>query len=322
MRQAGRYLPEYRQLRATAGGFLKLCLDQGHAVEATLQPVHRFALDAAILFSDILIVPYALGVRIWFEDGEGPRLEPLTDRYGFSSLRNALRDEVVGPVYEAVRQARAALPPSVGLIGFCGGPWTVSTYLVAGRGTNDKAEAIALADSDVPLFTAMIERLADTSAQHLIGQLRAGADAVQIFDTWAGVLGDSGFERWCLAPTERMVARVRHAVPNARIILFPKGVALAQLERLVRVCRPHAVGLDASVDRLRARERLGSMTALQGNLDPLVLVEGGARLAREIDAIRNDFRGVRHVFNLGHGILPQTPIAHVEQMIAQVRGAC
>jgi len=319
MRQAGRYLPEYRELRGRAGGFLQLCLDPALAAPVTLQPVERFQLDAAILFSDILIVPYALGVKLWFEEGEGPRLEPVADLGTFRAMDDTLDPLRVGAVYETARRVKAKLDAHVALIGFCGAPWTVATYLVAGRGTTDKREALLLAENDPVLFGEIIGRLAAAGAEHLIGQLRAGADAVQIFDTWAGVLDERGFQRWCLEPTQAMVERVRAAIPEARVILFPKGVELSRLERLARACKPQAISLDASVDRVKARMLLSPLTALQGNLDPETLVKGGDALDREVDAICDDFRGVRHIFNLGHGILPQTPIANVERMIARVR---
>jgi uroporphyrinogen decarboxylase len=280
--------------------------------------VQRFQLDAAILFSDILMVPHALGAKVWFEEGGGPRLEPVTDRVGLARLHHELGGRLE-PVYETVRRVRGQLSYDVALIGFCGAPWTVATYLVAGRGTADKREALSLGARDAALFDEMIGRLAGAGAEHLIGQLRAGADVVQIFDTWAGVLDEHGFERWCLEPTQTMVERVRAAVPGARVILFPKGVTLSRLERLARACKPNAIGLDSSVDRKQARARLSPQATLQGNLDPETLVQGGEALDREVDAICEDFRGVRHIFNLGHGILPQTPIANVERMIARVR---
>jgi uroporphyrinogen decarboxylase len=319
MRQAGRYLPEYREIRARAGGFLKLCLDPDLAAAVTLQPIARFQLNAAIVFSDILIVLYALGAKLWFEEGEGPRLEPAADRESLNALRDMLDPARTGPVYETIRRVRAELAADIALIGFCGGPWTVASYLVAGRGTADKQEALSLAASDPALFGEMIGRLAAANAEHLIGQLRAGADVVQIFDTWAGVLDERGFEQWCLEPTQAMVKQVRAALPDARVILFPKGVELSRLERLVRACKPQAISLDTSVDRVKAHELLSPLTALQGNLDPETLVKGGEALDREVDAVCDDFRGVRHIFNLGHGILPQTPIENVERMIARVR---
>ena len=319
MRQAGRYLPEYRQRRAKAGGFVELCLDPAAAAEVTLQPILRFDFDAAIIFSDILIVPHALGARLWFEDGEGPRLEPLSDRAALGKIRADLDRNIVGRVYEAISRVRAGLAPKAALIGFCGAPWTVATYWVAGRGTKDHAAARRLAADEPELFGEIIARLVAATADHLIGQLRAGADVVQIFDTWAGVLDPEGFERWCLQPTVEIVRRVRSAKPDAPIIVFPKGVSIDQAERFVRASGVDAVSLDSDANRALACKRLKPLCAIQGNLDPKVLVEGGAALDQAVDLIKEDFRGARHIFNLGHGILPETPIAHVERMIARVR---
>jgi uroporphyrinogen decarboxylase len=319
MRQAGRYLPEYRDVRVKAGGFVELCLDPGAAAEVTLQPIRRFDLDAAIIFSDILIVPHALGARLWFEEGEGPRLEPLRDRAALAKVYASLDQGIAVRVYEAISRVRVGLAPKVALIGFCGAPWTVATYWVAGKATKDHAAARRLAVEYPELFGEIIDRLVAASADHLIGQLQAGADAVQIFDTWAGALDAEGFERWCLRPTVEIVRRVRETVPGARVIVFPKGVAIEQAERLVRAAAADAVSLDSAANRALARRHLGGLCAIQGNLDPEVLVAGGDALDRAVDAICDDFRGLRHIFNLGHGILPETPIAHVERMIARIR---
>ena len=319
MRQAGRYLPEYRERRAKAGGFIELCLDPAAAAEVTLQPIRRFALDAAIIFSDILIVPHALGAKLWFEDGEGPRLEPLRDRAGLAKIRGDLNQNIVDRVYEAVSRVRRELEPRIALIGFCGAPWTVATYWVAGRGTKDHAPARQLAATEPELFGEIIGRLVAAAANHLIGQLRAGADVVQIFETWAGALDADGFERWCVQPTVEIVRRVRSQKPGALIVIFPKGASMDQVERLVRATGADAVSLDSDVNRASARKHLAPLCAMQGNLDPKVLVEGGTALDRAVDMIKADFRGARHIFNLGHGILPETPIVHVEQMIERVR---
>lgn len=319
MRQAGRYLPEYRAVRAQAGGFVELCLNPELAAEVTLQPVRRFGLDAAIIFSDILIVPYALGVKLWFEENEGPRLEPVDDSVSFARMQSALDENVTERVYDALRSVRASLPPSVALIGFCGAPWTVATYLIAGRGTEDQAPAKLLMRRDEKLFVSIIDRLADATAQHLIGQIDAGAEVVQIFDTWAGSLDEQEFDRWCVAPVAKIVRAVREARPKARVILFPKGVDIEWMKRLVSAAEADAISLDSSTNRAQAREVLSGTCALQGNLSPEVLLAGGDVMDREIDQILEDFRDVRHVFNLGHGILKQTPIAHVERMIARVR---
>jgi uroporphyrinogen decarboxylase len=319
MRQAGRYLPEYREVRAKAGGFVQLCLDPRLAAEVTLQPVRRFGLDAAIIFSDILIVPYALGVKLWFEEGEGPRLEPVKSREAFERMRETLDARVTGRVYEAIADVRRTLDAKVALIGFCGAPWTVATYLIAGRGTKDQGPAKKLMREDERLFAAIIERLADATAAHLIGQIEAGADVVQIFDTWAGALDARAFERWCVEPTAKIVAAVRAAKPEARVIVFPRAAAPDGVARLVEACGADAVSLDAGINRQTLRKRLSAACALQGNLSPETLVAGGAALEREIDQILDDFAGVRHIFNLGHGILKETPIEHVERMIARVR---
>ena len=318
MRQAGRYLPEYREVRAKAGDFLTLCYTPDLAAEVTLQPIRRFAFDAAIIFSDILVVPHALGMNVRFEAGEGPRLDPVSDAAGVAALRDHLDPMYTEPVYAALAQVKAALPRETALIGFCGAPWTVATYMVAGRGTDDQGPARMLALRDPDLFQAIIDRLVDASIAHLNGQIRAGADAVQIFDTWAGVLDPRSFERWCLKPLARIVAGVRAVHPGARIISFPKGASLEALERIAAL-GVNAVGLDWTADRMAVRTRLGDKLAVQGNLDPLRLIAGGPQLEEEILRIRKDFEGTRHIFNLGHGIKPETPIAHVEKLVEMVR---
>ncbi|MGR7994960.1 uroporphyrinogen decarboxylase [Xanthobacter sp. ZOL 2024] len=320
MRQAGRYLPEYREVRAKAGDFLTLCYTPELAAEVTLQPIRRFAFDAAIIFSDILVVPHALGVGLSFAVGEGPRLEKVDDGARLARLPSTLDPARVGPVYDAIARVRAALPPEVALIGFCGAPWTVATYMVAGQGTDDQAPARLLALRDPALFQRLIDHLVEASIAHLSAQIEAGADAVQIFDTWSGVLDPLSFERWCAEPLRRIVSGLKAAHPQARVIAFPKGASLEALERLAAT-GIQAVGLDWTADRPAARARLGEKLALQGNLDPLRLIAGGAALEEEIDRIRTDFAGTRHIFNLGHGIKPETPISHVETMVARVRAA-
>jgi uroporphyrinogen decarboxylase len=320
MRQAGRYLPEYREVRAKAGGFVDLCLNPKLAAEVTLQPIRRFHFDAAIIFSDILIVPHALGVKLWFEEGEGPRLEPVADRKALQVMRGELDQNITHRVYEAILKVRAELSDETVLIGFCGAPWTVASYLVAGKGTPDQGPAKALAKADPQLFADIIELLVDATATHLIGQLKAGADLLQLFDTWAGVLDDASFERWCLKPSVEIIRRVRASVPDAKIILFPKGVSTSNMQRIVSACGADAISIDMQADRKAARAALSNSCAVQGNLDPEVLIEGGAKLDRAVDEILEDFRGIRHIFNLGHGIKPQTPIENVARMIARVRG--
>ncbi|MDQ0511169.1 uroporphyrinogen decarboxylase [Ancylobacter amanitiformis] len=320
MRQAGRYLPEYRAVREQAGDFLTLCYTPDHAVEVTLQPIRRFGFDAAILFSDILVVPHALGVDLSFEAGEGPRLSRTTNLTELNALRDDLDPSRIERVLEAVGRIREELPRETTLLGFCGAPWTVATYMVAGRGTPDQGPARLASLTDPAFFQALIDRLVDTSARYLIGQLKAGADAVQIFDSWAGVLDPESFRRWSIEPIRRIVALVRAEVPDARIIAFPKGATLAGLTELVLATGVNAVGLDWTVERRDTRRAVGGRVALQGNLDPLVLIAGGAALDAAVDALVEDFRGAAHIFNLGHGIRPETPIAHVERMIARLRG--
>lgn len=321
MRQAGRYLPEYRAVREKAGDFLSLCYTPDHAVEVTLQPIRRFGFDAAILFSDILVVPHALGCSLTFEAGEGPRLVPVTNAAELAALREELDPSKIDRVFEAVSRIRAELPRETALLGFCGAPWTVATYMVAGRGTPDQAPARLVSFIDPAFFAALIDRLVETSARYLIGQFRAGADAVQIFDSWAGVLDPEAFRRWTIDPIRRIVAAVRAEVPGARIIAFPKGATLSGLTELVQATGVNGVGLDWTADRRATRYALGGKCALQGNLDPLALIAGGKALDGAIDALMEDFHGAAHIFNLGHGIRPETPIAHVERMIARVRGS-
>jgi uroporphyrinogen decarboxylase len=318
MRQAGRYLPEYRAVREKAGGFLDLVFTPELAAEVTLQPVRRFGFDAAILFSDILVVPHALGQAVRFEEGEGPRLDPMADRNDFERLSAEVDHAVLAPIYETVRLVKAGLAPNVALLGFCGAPWTVATYMIAGRGTSDQAPARLFAYRDRAAFAVLIEVLVEASAAYLVRQLEAGADAVQIFDTWAGVLAPEEFERWCVAPTRQIVTLVRQRVPAARIIGFPRGAGTS-LARYAKETGVDAVGLDWMVDREFAREQIQSKLPVQGNLDPLALLAGGTALDQAVDAVLETFSAQPFIFNLGHGILPQTPIAHVEQMLARVR---
>ena len=319
MRQAGRYLPEYRAVREKAGGFLDLCFNPELAAEVTLQPVRRFGFDAAILFSDILVVPLALGRKVEFLAGEGPKLEPLSDADGVKRLSETIDPIVVAPVYETVRRVRKALDARTTLIGFCGAPWTVATYMVAGEGTPDQAPARMFAYRDPDTFALLIDRLVEASIDYLVGQLKAGAECVQLFDTWAGVLSQGEFERWSIAPTKRIVDGVRAQVKGARIVGFPRGVG-AKLWRYVKDTGVDAVGLDWTQGLIYAREHIQPLTPVQGNVDPLALLAGGAALDREVDAVMQALAGGPFIFNLGHGILPPTPIAHVEQMLKRVRG--
>lgn len=317
MRQAGRYLPEYRAVRAKAGSFLDLCFDPELACEVTLQPIRRFDLDAAILFSDILVVPYALGRSVRFVEGEGPQLDPIsaTDIDGLDTAGVSAR---IAPVLEAVRLIRASLPSDKALIGFCGAPWTVATYMVAGEGTSDQKPARLMAYRDPAAFKRLIDQLVEASATYLIEQLRAGADVVQIFDSWASTLAETEFDAWCVQPTAEIVRRVRAAVPGAPIIGFPKGAGLRLVEYVNRT-GVDAVSIDWATPLGFAREHLQPVTAVQGNLDPLLLVAGGEALDRAVRRLLRELGAGRLIVNLGHGIVPETPIAHVERVVSLVR---
>ena len=318
MRQAGRYLPEYREVRAKAGGFLDLCFSPEFAVEVTLQPIRRFGFDAAIIFSDILVLPYALGRSVRFEVGEGPRLDPLDSPKKINALAPEADFEKLEPVYEALRRVRRELDPHVALIGFCGAPWTVATYMVAGQGTPDQAPARMMAYQHPESFAKIIDTLVENSITYLVAQLKAGANVLQIFDTWAGVLPPREFQRWSVEPTRRIVEGVRKKVPGAKIIGFPRGAG-ALLPGYVEATGVDAVSIDWAAEPGLVRDRVQSKVAVQGNLDPLVLIAGGAALDRAVDDVLENYAQGRLIFNLGHGIQPETPIAHVEQMLKRVR---
>jgi uroporphyrinogen decarboxylase len=318
MRQAGRYLPEYREIRSKAPSFLDFCYSPALATEATLQPIRRFGFDAAILFSDILVIPDALGQSVSFESGEGPRLKPIETSADLAALREAPEWSRLAPVFETVARVRQSLPAETALIGFCGAPWTVASYMIAGRGTPDQAPARLLAYREPKLFVALIDRLVEASAAYLLRQIEAGAEAVQIFDSWSGVLPPTEFERWCVKPLERIVAHLRAASPAIPIIAFPRGAA-TQLVKFADLTGLSAIGLDTAVEPRAAAALLPGRLALQGNLDPLALVAGGRALDEAVARVLEGFEGRAHIFNLGHGILPETPIAHVERLMALVR---
>ncbi len=318
MRQAGRYLPEYRDVRAKAGGFLDLCFTPEFAAEVTLQPIRRFNFDAAIIFSDILVIPYALGRSVRFEVGEGPRLEPLDTPEKAETLALQADFGKLEPVYEALRRVRRELDPKVALIGFCGAPWTVATYMVAGQGTPDQAPARMMAYRHPRAFAGIIDVLVENSVQYLLGQLKAGAEVLQIFDTWAGVLPPREFARWSIEPTRRIVEGVRKKAPGAKIIGFPRGAG-ALLPEYVETTGVDAVSIDWAAEPSLIRERVQNRVAVQGNLDPLALIAGDSALDQAIDDVLANFAKGRLIFNLGHGIQPETPIAHVEQMVKRVR---
>ena len=318
MRQAGRYLPEYREIRSTAPSFLDFCYTPRLAVEATLQPIRRFGFDAAILFSDILVVPDALGQAVSFETGHGPRLEPVTTAEAFGLLKHEIDLDRLAAVFETIATLKAKLPPETALIGFCGAPWTVASYMVAGRGTPDQGPARMLAYREPALFARMIDRLVEASITYLDRQFDAGVEAVQVFDSWAGVLPVGEYERWCLKPLAAIVAGLRARRPDARIIGFPR-VGGGQLVAAART-GVSALSLDTAVDPAWAHATLPPNLPLQGNLDPLALIAGGAALDRAVDRIRAALAGRPHIFNLGHGILPETPVPHVERMLERLRG--
>ena len=318
MRQAGRYLPEYRALRQDKGSFLDLVYDPDAAAEITLQPLNRFPqLDAAILFSDILIVPFAIGQNLTFIAGEGPRLTP--------PLAGASLDDLtpyparIEPIYETVRKVRRQLAPEKTLVGFAGAPWTVATYMVAGQGSRDQSETRRLAYADAGRFGDILGRIEAVTLDYLSGQVDAGAEALQLFDSWAGSLSPAQFERWVIAPTARLVDAVKRRHPDVPIIGFPKGAG-GKLGAYARETGVDAIGLDETVDPVWAARELPEAMPLQGNLDPLALITGGTELGTAVQRILDAFAGRPHIFNLGHGILPDTPIAHVEQLIALVKG--
>jgi uroporphyrinogen decarboxylase len=318
MRQAGRYLPEYRQLREEKGSFLDLVYDSEAAAEVTLQPLKRFpAIDAAILFSDILIIPFAIGQNLTFVAGEGPRLTP--------PLMSASIDELTAfptrldPIYETVRAVRDRLGKDKALIGFAGAPWTVATYMIAGQGSREQSEARRLAYSDPGRFSAIVDRIEELTFDYLSGQVEAGAEVVQLFDSWAGSLAPAEFERWVIAPTARLVERLRGRHPSVPVIGFPKGAG-GKLAAYASETKVSAIGIDETVDPAWASKALPEGLPVQGNLDPLALFAGGDALKSAVSRILDAFADRPHIFNLGHGILQETPIAHVEEMMVLVKG--
>lgn len=317
MRQAGRYLPEYRALRAEKGGFLALVYDSDAAAEITLQPIRRFGFDGAILFSDILIVPYAMGQDLEFTAGEGPRLSPPLVDSALDAL-NAVPDRL-SPIYETVRKVRAALGDGRTLLGFAGSPWTVATYMVAGEGSRDQHETRAMAYRDPAAFQAIVDEIVSVTVDYLAGQISAGAEAVQIFDSWAGSLAPAEFERWVIAPNEAIVRSLKVRFPKVPVIGFPKGAG-EKLPAYARETQVDAVGLDETIDPVWAAHALPDDLPVQGNLDPLLLLAGGEELDRQAKRILDAFAGRPHVFNLGHGIGKETPIENVERLLATVRG--
>jgi len=318
MRQAGRYLPEYREVRAQAGGFLDLCYTPELAARVTLQPIERYGLDAAILFSDILVVPHALGQKVWFEEGKGPQLEPITEQADLTRLSIERVEETVAPVYETVSRVSQALSEDTALIGFCGGPWTVATYMVAGHSTPDQAPARLWAYRDPESFAQLLDIIVEASVAYLSGQIKAGAQAVQIFESWAGTLPDSEFRRWVIAPTQKLVSALRRHHPEIPVIGFPRASGPLYLDFLMQT-GVDALGCDTSLSLDWIKTNLQRHTVVQGNLDPLLLVAGGEELERRARDIRDTLSGGPHIFNLGHGIVPQTPPEHVETLVKAIR---
>jgi uroporphyrinogen decarboxylase len=317
MRQAGRYLPEYRALRAEKGGFLDLVYDPDAATEVTVQPLRRFGFDGAILFSDILVVPHVMGQKLWFEEGEGPRLAPPLLDGDLKALTEPRRS--AESVFQTVRQVKAAIAPETTLLGFAGSPWTVSTYMVAGQGSKDQSAARRLAYRNPKAFGALIDAIVETTVDYLSGQILAGADAVQLFDSWAGSLSPQQFADWVIAPNAAIVRAIKARHPDTPIIGFPKGAG-AKLVDYAAGTGVDALGLDETIDPEWAAREFPKNLPLQGNLDPLALITGGETLDRATDRILAAFAGRPHIFNLGHGILQDTPIAHVEQLVERVRG--
>jgi uroporphyrinogen decarboxylase len=316
MRQAGRYLPEYKALRAVAGDFMGLCFNPDLAAEVTLQPVRRFGFDAAILFSDILVVPYAMGQQLWFEDGEGPRLAPAVQDQDLATLTPM--PQRLLPIYETVRTVKAALPPATTLIGFCGSPWTVATYMVAGRGSKDQAAARLMAYAQPDKFRQLIDAIITTSIDYLRGQADAGAEVLMLFDSWAGVLPPDQLRHWVIHPNARLATALRQSHPHIPLIAFPRGASSCAAEFLAAV-PVQGFGVDETVDLAGIRKIVPPQVALQGNLDPVILLAGGQPLVDHVRHIRDQMQGHPHIFNLGHGISQFTPPGHVALALATLR---
>ena len=317
MRQAGRYLPEYRALRAEKGGFLDLVYDADTAAEITLQPLKRFPLDAAILFSDILIVPFAIGQNLSFVAGEGPRLAPTMQSARIRDLEPQMQR--LEPIYETVRRVKSELSPETTFLGFAGSPWTVATYMIAGMGTREQAEARRLAYADPGKLHTILDLIATVTVDYLSGQIDAGVDAVQLFDSWSGSLAPGQFERFVIARTAWIVEQLKKRHPDVPVIGFPRGAG-GKLAAYARESGVDAIGLDETVDPAWAHRELPDRMPVQGNLDPLALIAGGAPLKEAASRILDALNGRPHIFNLGHGILQDTPLAHVEELIALVKG--
>jgi uroporphyrinogen decarboxylase len=319
MRQAGRYLPEYRATRAQAGSFLDLCYNPELAAEVTLQPIRRFGFDAAILFADILLIPQALGQGLAFKENEGPVLDTIRTAGELVRLNPDGIHKTLGPVYEAVERIKAALPPSCTLIGFAGAPWTVATYMLEGRGSKDFAAAKTWAFGNPAGLQQLMDILVAATISYLDRQVQAGAEVVQLFDTWAGVLPENEFRRFCIDPVRRIIAALKEKYPTLPVIAFPRGAG-ALYEGYALATGADALGLDYTMPLGWSRDHLWNKHPVQGNLDPRLLVVGGPALADGVHRLLRSFQGKNHIFNLGHGIVPETPVHHVEELVRLVKG--
>ncbi len=317
MRQAGRYLPEYKATRSQAGGFLDLCYNPELAAEVTLQPIRRFGFDAAILFADILLIPQALGQKLWFETGEGPRLDPITS---VSELKPAEDvHEVLSPIYETVKIVSAELPAETTLIGFAGAPWTVATYMIAGRGTPDQGPAHAFMKSDPGMFDQILDRIADATVLYLSAQIKAGAEVVKVFDSWAGSLQGDAFERACIRPCKKIIDALAVLHPGVPVIGFPRGAGARALTFLEST-NVQGIAIEEDMDIAWARDHLQPKAAVQGNLHPKHMIEGGEGLKRAVGTLLETFGDGPYIFNLGHGITPEASPDHVETLVRLVKG--
>lgn len=319
MRQAGRYLEEYRAIRSKVSGFLELCYTPELAIEVTMQPLRRFGFDAAILFSDILVLPDALGQEVTFVQGEGPKLEPVRSLADIQKLSTNWIYQRLEPVYETVAGLSQTLPKNTALIGFAGAPWTVATYMVEGGSSKDFATVKGFAFEKPEEFQVLIDLIVEGTAEYLSSQIENGAEAIQIFDSWAGVLPEDAFDRWVIAPTKRLIALVREKHPDTPIIGFPKGAGLRYPD-YVRETGVTAVGLDTTMPTKWAADNLQTKLPVQGNLDPQVLLAGGQILDDSVNRILENLSNGPFVFNLGHGIIKETPVEHVERLMDLVRG--
>ena len=318
MRQAGRYLPEYRALRANAKNFIAFCLDPELATEVTLQPVRRFGMDAAILFADILLVPHALGQSVVFVENEGPRLEPIRDAAGLAKLSDARSAEILSPVMQTIRNVRAALPPNVALIGFAGAPWTVATYMIEGRGGTDYETTRAMAWGEPELFATIIDRITTATISYLAAQIEAGAEILQLFDSWAGAVPAPLFDSAVIAPTKRIVSALKAKYPGIPIIGFPRAAG-SHVARYVAETSVNCVGIDHMTDLATASASVPKGVAVQGNLDPVLLLNGGMAMDREVARIIETMKDRPFIFNLGHGVMQPTPPENVARLVSLLR---